>query len=306
VPSQPERALSSEDRAAAQRLLQLPTVRPGHLRSGATDIRAYRTSITHVQSMAAGGGAGDVYAPTADDLTYLDLATELYPYGQVVQTLELTDRPRRLKPIAIHYHAFAAGSHGGINTLETIYSWVLAQDVYPVYVDEYQARVCAFRQQVLARHLDGSFSFHGGGALRTVRVPAELGLPDLAASSGVSAVRMLPQGCYVSFAADQPRHLVLGQKRLERPHVVQANAAVLSFKAGQPSNGGSQIQLRITGHVPLTVELGGLTANTHCRLVSNSSSVAADADRSGLLKLALTATDTGEGILRCTDQKEGS
>ncbi len=307
VPSQPEHDLSIEDRAAATRLLQVPMVRPGHLQSGGTDIRSYRTSITHVQSMAAPNGTGDVYAPTANDLTYLDQATELYPYHQVVQTLELTDNPRRLKPIAIHYHAFAAGSYGGINTLETIYGWVLAQDIFPVYVDEYQAKVRAFRQQVVVRHLDGSFGFHGGDALRTVRVPTELGLPDLAASRGVVAVRTLPQGCYVSFAADHgPRQLVLGQKRLERPHVVQVNATVLTFKPAAPASGGSQIQLRIAGHVPLVFELGGLTARTHCRLTTSAGSIVGDADRNGLLKLTLTTNDTGEGILLCADQKEGS
>jgi hypothetical protein len=257
--------------------------------------------------MAAANGTGDVYAPTANDLTYLDQATELYPYHQVVQTLELTDNPRRLKPIAIHYHAFAAGSYGGINTLETIYGWVLAQDIFPVYVDEYQAKVRAFRQQVVVRHLDGSFGFHGGDALRTVRVPTELGLPDLAASRGVVAVRTLPQGCYVSFAAAAgPRQLVLGQKRLERPYVVQVNATVLTFKPAAPASGGSQIQLRIAGHVPLVFELGGLTARTHCRLTTSAGSVVGDADSNGLLKLTLTRNDTGEGILICADQKEGS
>jgi hypothetical protein len=275
------------------------------LRSGSTDIRLYRASITHVQAMAAPADNGDIYAPTADDLTYLDLATELYPYRQVIQTLELTDRPRRLKPIAIHYHAFAAGSHGGLNTLDTIVGWVLAQDIFPVYVDEYQAKVRAFRQQVVARHLDGSFSFHGGDALRTVRVPAELGLPDLVASRGVVAVRTLPQGRYISFAADEPRYLVLGKKRLERPYVVQANAAVLKFKPSAPANGGSQIQLRIAGHVPLTFELGGLPASMRCRLTTSAGDVAGTVDRNGLLKLTLATNDTGEGVLRCAVQKEG-
>ncbi len=206
---------SGEEVDAVKRLLQLPAAYAGTLRGGETDARGNMASLTRVEAMAQAQGSGlQIPAPIAWDSAFVPAGAEGYPYQRVIETLEYTDAPRRLKPIALHYHAYLASSPAGIEALQRIYEYVRERDVQPIRASDYAASVGAFRSQVLVRDLDGAWSIHGGPELRTVRVPRELGEPDVAASSGVVSVRTLPQGCYVSFGASGPRKLVLSKPKV--------------------------------------------------------------------------------------------
>jgi hypothetical protein len=212
----------------------------------------------------------------------------------VIETLEFTDAPRRLKPAALHYHAYAASSPSGIESLKRIYGWLAAHEVLPIRVADYTARVNAFRDQVIARDLDGVFSVFGGEALRTLRVPAELGLPNLAASSGVASVRTIEQGRYVSFAGEGPRKLALGATSLEQPHVIQANGVIQRFDAQD-----GRVRFEVSGPSSFELTLGGLPPAARCelRLARRHLRMTTSVGRS--LELRLPERTTGPSELRC-------
>jgi hypothetical protein len=288
-------SLDGEERAAVQSLLQLPATYAGELPGGDTDARGALGSLTRVQAMAMEQADGlGVVSPIAWDSRYVLGGAESYPYEQVIETLEFTDAPRRLKPAALHYHAYAASSPAGIESLKRVYAWLAAHEVLPIRIADYTARVAAFRDQVIARDLDGAFSVFGGEALRTLRVPAELGFPNLAASSGVSSVRTIPQGRYVSFAGAGPRKLTLGAPSLEQPHVVQANGLIQRFEAQD-----GRIQLEVSGPASLELTLAGLPAEARCelRLARRQLRLTTSAGRS--LELRLPERSTGPSELRC-------
>jgi hypothetical protein len=180
----------------------------GALEPGETDIASERPSLTAVFPMALErAGRLHVVAPTAPDARYVGGAAESYPYARVVETFERTGSPRRLTPIALHYHAYAAASPGGLAALQHIYAWADQHQILALMPAEHSARVTAFREQVLLRHLSGAFQLNGGAVLATVRVPAALGALDPTRSRGVASEHSLPEGRYVGFSPDGPRWL---------------------------------------------------------------------------------------------------
>jgi hypothetical protein len=280
---------------AVKSLLQLTSAYADGLPGGETDARGALGSLTRVQAMATQEPSGlGIPAPIAWDSKFVPGGSESYPYERVLETLEFTDLPRRLKPVAVHYHAYTASSPAGLEGLKRIYGWLAAHEVSSIRVPEYTARVKAFRDQVLARDLDGAWFVHGGRELRTLRIPSELGLPELAASSGVASVRTLPQGRYVSFADEGPRKLVLGAASLNQPHIVQTNGEVSKFEVQS-----GRVRFDISASDALQVTLGGLPPSARCelRLAHRHLRVTTSAGRS--LELRLPEHATGASELRC-------
>jgi hypothetical protein len=297
---------SEEDRKSARALLNLPFAEASALPPGLTRVRDDLRSLTGVQPFTNGR---DVFLPIASDLHFFPPGSpEAYPYARVRQTLELTDSPRRLKPILLDYHAFIASSPGGLSVLGDLYGWLAESEVYPLRVSEYVARVRAFGDQVLLQYLDGGFGLRGGEALGTVRVPVELGYPDLAASPAVASFRRLPQGQYVSFKPGRERRLVLTPRAPRTPYLVQANGKVTRFDVLLTEAGLAELALRVQAHARVEIEIAGLPVLFQCafRDPARGRQTNAAVDPNGHLSLLLDSDDTGDAVLSCRPPKEDS
>jgi hypothetical protein len=319
-------APSAEDLAAAESLLSPQPVphsdgggvalrrATASLRPGAAALRSERASITQLEPTAELTAHGlQLVGPIASDLRYLPArASEAYPYARVLETLELTERPRRLEPILLDYHAFLAGSPGGIATLGSLYRWVAEQEPYWLGLDAWRARVEAFRDQVVARHLDGSVSYLGGTALRTVRLPYALGSVDWQASRAVTVLRRAEQGQYVSFGPGAERRLAFAVSPApgERPHLTETNGEVRSLTV-RAAEGTLQIDFEIAGPLPLQLTFGGLGSGARCRVRwgfegpgKEGSEGAADA--AGTWRLSIARRETGPSRLECSTSGDRS
>jgi hypothetical protein len=261
-------APSDQDLAAARQLSLSSFVYPAHgLLPGSTDSRRERASLTRLRRSARGTGSGlELIGPIASDLQYLPPnGAEAYPFARVRETLEYTESPRRLTPILLDYHAFLASSPGGLATLDALYAWVASQQPYWLDLGAYRALVEAFREQSVARHLDGSISYHGGEALRTVRVPYELGSLDLRASQGVAVFRQIEQAQYLSFGPAAERRIVFAQAPAAWPHLTDTNGRVRALQAAA-AGARRQLDFELDGTVALHIGFGGLGAAARCRL----------------------------------------
>lgn len=288
---------SAADRAASEQLSSLPFFRRAALRAGTTRPRGATASVTQVSGMFEGA---DALGPIAPDSLYLPSGEpQAHPYAQVLETLELTDAPRRLKPVLVDYHAFMAASSGGRATLATLYEWLAARSLFPLHVDEYLERARGFREQIVARDLDGGWRYFGGEALLTVRAPLGAGVPCLERSS-VASMRRHADGYYVSLAPGGERRLAIGDCGSSRPHLVQTNGRVLRWLV-EPAGG---LRLELAGHTPLAIELAGLPARARCELASSTLHASGTTDAHGALTLALAARTTGDARLSCTAMKE--
>mgnify|MGYP000644431147 CR=1 FL=1 len=169
-------------------------------------------SLTALSPLARpAGGELQLFAPITNENIYTDLwRGPFYGFRRVTESFELTERPRRLKPMNIYYHFYSGTKVAALRALEAAYEHALRQNPKHLWVSEYAQRAADFYDVTLARTLDGSFGIRGQGQLRTLRLPPELGWPDRERSQGVTGVWSLPQGRYVGLRGTGRELLVLG------------------------------------------------------------------------------------------------
>ena len=93
-----------------------------------------------------GPGAYQVYAPNQDENVYTnDWQGPFYGFTRVLETFDMTDRPRRFKPIDIYYHMYSGTKVASLRALDQIFSTVLKQPVLPVHVTDYIRKVLDWR-----------------------------------------------------------------------------------------------------------------------------------------------------------------
>jgi hypothetical protein len=237
------------------------------------------------------GNAYQVFAPVENENVYTnDWHGPFYGYRHATETFELNDRPRRLSILTIYYHFYSAAKTASLVALKEVYDWAALQETTPLYLSEYAARVLAFQKVTMARRIDdGAWEAGALGELGTLRLDPAWGPLDLARSQGVAGVRESPQGRYVTVVPGA--HVVLVPGTKSSVYLESANGRVLKWEAK-----GSDVALRVAGHVPLAIAVGG--AARPCTLRTKRGALAGT--RAGsLLRFALPTADTGEATLEC-------
>jgi hypothetical protein len=203
------------------------------------------------------GNHFQVYAPNNNENTYTNLWTgPFYGYERAIETFELTETPYRLKPIDIYYHAYSASKRASLNALDRVYQWALKQPVMNVYASEYAQKVLDFNRIVVARGAEG-WIVRGDGALRQLRIPSSLGVPNVAASRGIAGYQMRGNDIYVH-AAGADAVLQLAPQVPAQPYLVEANGRIANWQQER-----STMQFGLQAHVPLRFSLGNVSG---CRV----------------------------------------
>jgi hypothetical protein len=219
------------------------------LNGGETVTTNALTSMTHVAPLGIRKGPHfQVYAPNQNENVYTGHFTgPLYGYERVIETFQLTERPYRLKPVNIYYHTYSASRRASLEALHRVYRWALAQPLHPVYPSDYVRKAMNYEQIVIARQGDG-FLVRGAGALRELRAPRSMGVPQVQGSrhlAGFSTASNGEQEQYLHLAGDDA-WLRFAPNADQAAHLADANARVESMERTAT---GTRLQLR--GHVPL-------------------------------------------------------
>lgn len=257
-------------------------------RAGLLNMNGGDTSITRTNpSLTAVGAFGiqkngylQVYAPITNENIYTNLwKGPYYGFEQVIQSFEMTEKPRRLKPVDIYYHVYSASKRAGITALHKVYGWAVAQPLHPVFASEYIRKVRDFHTLAIARD-GGGWRVRGDGELRTLRLPTALGAPQMAASRGVAGYRGGAEGLYVHLtggsawlrtaqtsaaptlaaspagadapatAPAEPASAPVTTRPL--PYLVDANARIAEWNVAAD---GTRADFRLQGHAPLAFSL---------------------------------------------------
>lgn len=229
-----------------------------NMNGGDTTITRAHPTLTRVAPLGLHKGSHfQVYAPNQNENVYTNNWTgPFYGYERVIETFQLTDYPYRLKPINIYYHSYSATRRASMSALERVYAWALAQPVMNIYASEYAQKVNDSNRTVIARG-PGGWVVRTGEALRQVRVPAALGMPDLAASSGVAGFVTRGSERYVHLAGGEAV-IRFAQKQPTEPYVVDANGRIERFERS-----GRSAQFTLRAHVPLRFSLANVAG---CRV----------------------------------------
>ncbi|AVS61103.1 hypothetical protein C8241_04685 [Paracidovorax avenae] len=245
-------------------------------RAGLLNMNGGDTSITRTNpSLTAIGAFGiqkngylQVYAPITNENIYTNLwKGPYYGFEQVIQSFEMTDKPRRIKPVDIYYHVYSASKRAGLTALRKVYDWAMAQPLHPVFASEYIRKVRDFHTIAIARD-GGGWRVRGDGELRTLRLPGALGTPQLPASQGVAGYRGGSEGLYVhltggsawlrtdqasgmSGSTAEPASAAATGAR-PAPYLLEANARIADWSVAAD---GTRTDFRLQGHAPLVFSL---------------------------------------------------
>ena len=251
-----------------------------NINGGDTFISRSNPSLTAVRPHGiTKGNYLQVYAPIANENIFTNLwRGPFYGYERVLETFELTDTPRRIKPVGIYYHTYSASKVAGLQALRKVYNWALNQPLHPVFTSEFIRKVQDFHTYAIAIEGEG-WRVRGAGHLRTLRFPiaAAAMVAPLSASEGVAGVSEGVEGSYVHLTGAQawvanPASALgpSGSTTETRIWLHDANARVTQWERKQQ---GLRTDFSLQGYVPLQFTLSGMVPT--CKVSANGQTLAA-------------------------------
>ena len=262
-----------------------------NMNGGDTTITRAQPSLTLVSPLGIPKGKYfQVYAPNQNENVYTNLWTgPFYGYERAIETFELTDSPRRLKPIDVYYHSFAATKRASLTALQKVYAWALAQNVMNIYASEYIRKVLDFRRLVVARSATG-WRIRGNGELRTLRLPAGAQVPDLARSTAVAGMARHNDALYLHLAAGEAE-VVLGASAPTAPYLIDANGRIDALQLAARS-----LSFSIDAHTPIVFTLANARG---CATSADGQRLVPQAAADGATRFQLTRHGTAKITIRC-------
>jgi hypothetical protein len=236
------------------------TQKLGVLNMNGGDTVATKTQPTMTQVQGLGvprEGGFQVFAPNQNENVYThEWRGPFYGFERVIETFELTETPRRIKPIDVYFHTYITTKRAGLQSLDKVFAYALAQETTPVYVAEYARKVLDFQQLAIAKTATG-WRVRGAQHLRTLRFPTQLGWPDMTQSHAVAGTSTHLDARYVHLGSDAA-DLVLANQAFDGIQLVSANAKI---EHAEPISNG--FRWNLSGHVPLKFTLSHTQA---CRV----------------------------------------
>lgn len=228
-----------------------------------TDIDKHHPAITGIRPMGMlVGNDYQIFAPIQMDFYYMNqFAGPMYGYRNVIQTFELTDYPRRMKPIDLYYHIYSASYPASLQALITVYRWALKQPVMNIYISDYIQKVMDYYQIKIGQTLD-QWRIVSNGDLRELRSARQLGYPDLLHSQNVIGFKDHENDRYIHLGPRRLTVLRYQANQPSEPYLVDANARVEGF-----SRHDHQLDIHFHGYMPIKFRLANIK---HCKISSSS------------------------------------
>jgi hypothetical protein len=221
-----------------------------NLNGGDTTATRLEPTMNRVEGLGVPRAGGfQVFAPNQNENVYTNnWQGPFYGYERVIETFEITEKPRRLKPIGIYFHTYLTTKLAGMTSLDRVFAYALAQETTPVFVSDYARKVLDFQDLVIAR-TPGGWRVRGASYLRTLRLPVAMGFPDLQQSTGIAGYRSAQNDGYAHLGSDNAE-LVLRPTESSGMRLVSANARI---ESAEPTADGYRWNL--AGNVPLKFTL---------------------------------------------------
>lgn len=226
-----------------------------NMNGGDTSISRSNPSLTAVGALGIRKGEFlQVYAPITNENIYTNLwHGPFYGYERVVETFEMTELPRRLKPVDIYYHTYSASKPAALNALHKVFAWTERQALHPVFASEYITKVHDFHTLAIGRDDDG-WRIRGNGDLRTLRLPDDW-RPRLDGADGVAGFHKDGSGNYLHLTGATARFALSGEAAgtPAAPYLLDANARIVSWESA-----AGHLRFALKGHQALDFRLANV------------------------------------------------
>ena len=190
---------------------------------------------------------------------------------------------RRLSPIHLAYAIGDLKDPANVEALRRIWDWCETQPLHPMTASTYARFIDdAALVRVYPQSANRWLAITSGRAC-TLRLPARLGLPDLARCIGVTGWSQQGDQLYLHLSGHQRNSIVLSPDATPAPHVhlVEADRAVDFHHLGPDS-----ARFRLSGRDEAVVILGGLTPDSAYTITAGGLHSLRRSDAQGRLALA--------------------
>lgn len=230
-----------------------------NINGGSTVITRSNNSLTLVAPLGVDrNGYFQVFAPNQNENVYTnDWTGPFYGFRRVIETFQLTDTPRRLKPINIYYHVYSVTKEAAHRALDEVYAWALAQAINPIFTSAYVDKVLDFNRTVVARQADG-WLIRNRGELRELRLPRTAGYPDLRRSRNLIGYSDHGDSRYLHLGPGGEALVVLSAQPPGLPYLQSVGGTLTAFE--RFSHG---MRVRVAVPRATTISFG---ASNGCRL----------------------------------------
>jgi len=232
-----------------------------------------------------------IYAPIMNENVYTNDWTGPFDgFRRVIETFEMTESPKRLKPVNIYYHFYSGTKISAMRAMHEVYDWTFEQDIAPMFVSSYTKRVGEFRTAQVSRSIDGWWNVSGLNETQSIRWLDTANAIDIAGSAGVAGQRRLHDGLYIhpTSIGSAKFKAIDGVRNV--PELVSSNGQITSW-----DKNGRSLNFRIQAAVPVELILKNVSG---CRLQGAGTQSTGTPTKAGV-KFTFTQKDTGNVSLKC-------
>lgn len=207
-----------------------------------------------------------------------------------VAGFQADEKPRRLRAVSVLYDFGIATNPQAVRGLEKVYDWCASQPLHPVTAHD-QARISVDASVTKSFRVgENHWLISNAGKLRTFRVPANAGVPDMARCQGVSGYKTEGDITYIHTTGRFLTELVLVEPAAATPdqlRLVESGADVTFHELTSHS-----ALFQVGGWNTVEVVFGGIAPGSMVTIKKNKESGRLQADASGMLKLTLPPRST--------------
>ena len=239
-----------------------------------------------------------VYAPNQNDYVYTnDWEGPIYSgFAQAIKTFELTEKPHRLKPVNVYYHFYSGAMLSSISALHQVYRWCAEQPLHAITAATYARIARDGHLTKIYKISDAHWRIVNEGHLRTVRIPASMGYPDIARSAGITGFKDADEWRYVHTSGLKETHLVLSEGPTRHLYLVSSSAEI-KFE----TDGADKAKFQTQDLRDIEVVLGGAEPRRACAIEVNGRHRSLTADEAGRITIdlpqsAAATVRTGEAL----------
>jgi len=220
-----------------------------------------------------------VLAPIQNENIYTNLwRGPFWGFQRVIETMQITDKPRRFKPMNIYFHFYSASKLSALNALKKVYDWTLAQHPLPIFASHFVDIAHDFENTLIAK-LNYAWLIKNSGSLRELRLPKSNGYPDLKRSSNVIGFAPLGKDYLIHLGPSKTSYLRISRNKPTEPYIVYANGQVSYFARSKLN-----IAMRITSFLPLELTLANMQG---CQLRENDKTLDGKTNNNGFIDYKL-------------------
>ncbi len=165
-------------------------------------------------------------------------------YNNVVATFERSNRPLRLLPVNLYYHAFPAERRAGYLAIRHAYDWAAGQDLCWMTALEYVKAAESFFRARIGATGDGGWWVENYGSCPTVRFDRESRAVDMRASRNVAGYSRHNGSLYVALIPGERAEIRLASGRPAAPCLAGSSGMLRGIEAG---DGAWRAEIRVWG-----------------------------------------------------------